>query len=70
MAPTPSVDPAFLIEHMQEDLAKLRKYIVEPGPLSIGERAATAHHIQVIAASLGILHNALRTASREDHVEL
>jgi hypothetical protein len=49
------------VERMQGELAKVRASITAPAaPLSIGERAAASHHVQVIAASLGVLHKAYR----------
>jgi hypothetical protein len=66
-APSDAADPVLAlatVERMRGELAKVRASISAPlAPLSIGERAAASHHVQVIAASLGILQKAYRKIS-------
>lgn len=75
MNPDPSRNPAVApnaealatVESLQAQLASLRQSISDPtAKLSIGERAAAAHHVQVIAGSLGVLHSAFRRIASDD----
>jgi hypothetical protein len=49
------------VERLQRELGFVRLGIMAPSaPVTMGERAVLSHHVQVIDASLRLLHNALR----------
>jgi hypothetical protein len=49
-----------LVEEMQTQLGQLRKHIAAPGPLSVEDRNALGMHVQVVAGSLRVIHEALQ----------
>ena len=66
--PTDCADPTQAlasVERLQRELGFVRLGIMAPSaPVTMGERAALSHHVQVIDASLRLLHDSfLRIAS-------
>lgn len=57
MATDPStLSLSAIIEHMQDDLALVRKRLLQPGPLSPGIRVLAVQQVRLLRARLNTLH--------------